>query len=290
MMTPEQYPTRVRDSFPPGVPCWIDTERADPEAAAHFYGGLFDWQFAQRGKPDTHASYLVATLHGRDVAAIGGTRPGRSPSPMWNTYIGVASADAAVARVRDNGGTVISEPFALFSAGRIAVCADPSGATFRVWQSADMKGAQAVNEPGSWNFSELNTDDPEGARRFYGPVFGWEFDEVDLGPTTGIMVRLPGYADFLEQFDPGIRKRHSDFGAPPGYSDCVAWIMPVADGASPYWSVTFSVDDTDAVAARARDLGGTVLVEPHDIPPVRSAVIRDPHGAVFTANSFDPGS
>ena len=78
-----------------------------------------------------------------------------------------------------------------------------------------MKGAGAVNAPGSWNFSELNTDDPEAARRFYGAVFGWEADEVDMGAMSGLMVRLPGYADFLEQFDPGIRQRHADFGAPP---------------------------------------------------------------------------
>ena len=104
------------------------------------------------------------------------------------------------------------------------------------------------------------------------------------------MVRLPGYADFLEQFDPGIRQRHADFGAPPGFSECIAWILPLReDNASPHWSVTFAVDDTDAVAARARELGATLLVEPFDIPPVRSAVIRDPQGAVFTANSFNPG-
>ena len=42
--------------------------------------------------------------------------------------------------------------------------------------------------------------------------------------------------------------------------------------------MTFTVDDTDAVAARSRELGGSVLTEPYDIPPVRSAVIRDPQG------------
>ena len=94
------------------------------------------------------------------------------------------------------------------------------------------------------------------------------------------MVRLPGYADFLEQFDPGIRQRHADFGAPPGFSECIAWILPLrGEDANPHWSVTFAVDDTDAVAARARELGAIVLVmEPFDIPPVRSAVIRDPAG------------
>ena len=176
------------------------------------------------------------------------------------------------------------------SAGRMAMCVDPSGAAFRLWQPDTLKGAQAVNAPGTWNFSELNTDDPEIAIRFYGAVFGWEADEVDFGSTTSIMIRLPGYADFLERYDPGIRQRHADFGAPSGFSECIAWILPLGgDDASPHWSVTFTVDDTDAVAARSRELGGTVMIEPYDIPPVQSAVIRDPQGAVFTANSFKPG-
>ena len=93
-----------------------------------------------------------------------------------------------------------------------------------------------------------------------------------FGSTTSTMVRLPGYADFLEKFDPGIRQRHAVFGAPPGFSECIAWIQPLAGGdATPHWSVTFTVDDTDGIAARSRELGGTVLVEPYDIPPVRSS-------------------
>lgn len=289
MTTSEKQPVREREGFPPGVPCWIDTEQPDPEAAAAFYGGLFGWRLTERLPANAGLRYLVGTLNGEDVAAIGSTPPSSPPNPAWNTYIGVASADEAVARVRHAGGTVTT-PLDLSTAGRMAVCTDPSGAIFRLWEPRALKGAQVVNAPGSWNFSELNTNDPEGAKRFYGAVFGWEADEVDFGSITGIMVRLPGYADFLEQFDPGIRQRHADFGAPPGFSDCVAWILPLhGDDASPHWSVTFAVDDTDAVAARARELGGTLLIEPFDIPPVRSAVIRDPQGAVFTANSFNPG-
>jgi hypothetical protein len=104
------------------------------------------------------------------------------------------------------------------------------------------------------------------------------------------MVRLPGYADFLEQYDPGIRQRHADFGAPPGFSECVAWFLPLpADESAARWNVTFTVSDTDGIAARARELGGTVVVEPFDIAPVRSAVLRDPGGARFTVNAFNPG-
>ena len=68
-----------------------------------------------------------------------------------------------------------------------------------------------------------------------------------------------------------------------------AWILPLQPGASPHWSVSFAVADADAVAAAARDLGGSVVVEPFDIPPVRSTVIDDPAGARFTAIVFKPG-
>ena len=289
MTTSEAQPVPQREGFPPGVPCWIDVNQPDPGAAAAFYGGLFGWQFKDLAPADD-ASYLIATLGGKEVAGIGSPPRSSPPDPAWNTYIGVASVDETVARVRKAGGTVIGEPSDLSTAGRLAMCTDPSGAAFRLWEPGTLKGAQSVNAPGTWNFSELNTDDPGGAIRFYGAVFGWEAGEVDFGSMTSIMVRLPGYADFLEQYDPGIRQRHADFGAPPGFSECIAWIQPPGrGGATPHWSVTFSVDDTDAVAARSRELGGTVLIEPYDIPPVRSAVIRDPQGAVFTANSFNPG-
>jgi hypothetical protein len=103
------------------------------------------------------------------------------------------------------------------------------------------------------------------------------------------MVRLPGYADFLERYNPGTKQRHIDFGAPPGFTDCVAWYLPLDDGEQPHWSVSFSTADADSTAARARELGGTVLVEPFDVPMGRGTVIRDPAGAVFTANAFNPG-
>jgi hypothetical protein len=50
-----------------------------------------------------------------------------------------------------------------------------------------------------------------------------------------------------------------------------------------HWMVYFSVDDTDASAAQVAALGGTVSVEPFDLPQVgRIAVLNDPQGAVFS--------
>ena len=276
-----------RDGFPAGVPAWIDTNQADPAAAAEFYAGLFGWRFENR-LPSESAAYLVATLDERLVAAVG-TADRSAPPPAWNTYIGVEDADATAGKVRDAGGSVLAEPMDVGDVGRAATCADPSGARFRIWQPGTLRGAQAVNAPGTWNFSLLNTRDVDGAKRFYGDVFGWEADEVDMGAIAGSMIRLPGYADFLEQFDPGIRQRHADFGAPPGFSECIGWMVPLEAGEDPHWGVTFSVADADAVTGAARSLGGSVLVEPFDLPMVRSADLSDPWGARFTVSAFNPG-
>ena len=266
----------------------IEIPADDPGRATHFYGELFGWTFDDVASHGADGSYLVARLDGRRAAAIGTTRAGISSDASWNTYVATNDADATAALVGEAGGTVVAGPMELFDIGRVAMCTDPARAAFGLWQPRAIGGADVVNAPGSWNFSELNTADADEATPFYGRVFGWEADEVDMGGAPATMVRLPGYADFLEQFDPGIRQRHADFGAPPGFSDCVAWIQPLGEGGTPHWSVTFAVADSDAIAARARELGGTVEAEPFDAGPVRSAVIRDPLGARFAASAFNP--
>jgi predicted enzyme related to lactoylglutathione lyase len=278
-----------RNGFPPGVPAWIDTAQPDVDGALAFYGGLFGWTFDERGASDPDGRYVVASLDGKTVAAIAAVGAGHPPTPGWSTYVTVDDADETADRVRAGGGTVLVEPGDRFDVARVALCADPEGATFGLWQPRTIRGAESVNAPGTWNFSELNTADSTAAARFYGSVFDWETSEVDMGAMSGTMVRMPGYADFLEAINPGTKQRHVDFGAPPGFTECVAWFLPLSEGASPHWSLTFSVADADSVAARAAELGGSVLVEPFDLPMVRSTVIRDPAGAVFTANAFNPG-
>jgi uncharacterized protein len=283
-----------RDGYPAGVPCWVDTGQPDPEAAVKFYGGLFGWEFEDRMPADSPQRYFVGQLRGRDVAGIGSQPDQAPPTPVWNTYVWVDSADEAAAKVKAAGGKALMEPFDVPGAGRMGVFSDPSGAEFCVWQAKGAKGAQLVNEPGTWNFSELNTRDPEGAKAFYGTVFGWEADTIDLGEGETAMWRLPGYGDYLEQRDPDLRRRMAADGAPEGFEDTVAWLVPMTSDQSPedvppHWSITFAVDDTDAVADAAAKLGGKVIVPPFDAPFVRMAVLSDPQGAVFTASKYVPG-
>ena len=275
------------DRYIPGVPCWVDTSQPDPAAAAEFYAGLFGWELDDRMPPDAPGAYFMARLSGRDVAAIGSVPEGAPPMATWNTYIWVDSADETADKVRAAGGTVLTEPFDIFDAGRMAVCADPEGAVFCLWQPREHRGATVVNEPGSLNFNDLRTRDPEGAKAFYGAVFGWE--TIALG--AGEMWALPAYGDFLEARTPGMRARMADVGAPAGFENAVASLIPISadePDTPAHWGVTFAVADADEIAARAAELGGTVLVAPFDAPWVRMTVIADPQGATFTASKFVP--
>jgi uncharacterized protein len=249
-----------RDDYPPGVPCWVDNLVPDPAGAMAFYGDLLGWEFDGPGPGD----YYVAKLRGRDVAGVGQAPPGVSPG--WNTYVSVASVDD-IARAADR---VLVEPFDVLPAGRLAALADLSGAVIGVWEAADRLGCQLVNEASAYAMSALHTPEPEAAARFYRDAFGWEVDEFAPGVS---LFRLPGYV-----------------GGEPGQPvplDVVA-VMARDDGPA-RWSVDFWVGDADAVAARAPELGGGVVVAPFDSIPTRQAVIAGPEGAVFSVTTA-PGA
>jgi predicted enzyme related to lactoylglutathione lyase len=159
---------------------------------------------------------------------------------------------------------------------------DPEGAEFRLWQARRRLGAQVANQPGSWNFSDLHTADPGAATRFYEEAFGWQVD--DLG--FAMMIRRPGYGEHLEAtVDPGIRERQSGLAAPPGFADAIAWIAATAPDEPPHWHVSFTVADRDQAVVDAQRLGAQILGQA-DTEWTRTALIRDPQGAEFTASQF----
>jgi predicted enzyme related to lactoylglutathione lyase len=278
----------TRETYPAGVPCWVDTAQPDVDAATDFYGGLFGWDFEERTPPGSDTRYLVARIRGLAVAGIG-TKDNESPT-AWNTYVAVESADASVGKVNAAGGSVVAEPFDVGDDGRMAVAADRSGAVFCIWEARDFAGAQLVNEPGTWSFNELNTRDRDAAIAFYGEVFGWETAPEDDGMSFW---RRPGYGKFLDEINPGTLARAEEMGAPEGFPDAVGWLVTMGDDrfppdVPPHWSTSFAVADADTTAARARELGGEVLMQPMDAPWVRFTILRDPQGATFTASQFVP--
>jgi uncharacterized protein len=268
-------------TYPEGVSSWVDVEVPDLEVAQAFYGGLFGWEFENAAPEGSPVPYVVARLDGRDVAGLAEYAGGES---AWNTYVAADDVDAAAARVTAAGGLVEHGPADAGSHGRYAACRDPFGVRFRLWQAGDRLGAQLVNAPGTWTFSDLHAADPAAATAFYTSVFGWSVD--DLGFAS--MIRRPGYGDHLAATsDPGIHERQAGVSAPPGFADAIGWLAPAQPDEQPHWHVSFAVADRDATAADAERLGGTVLGS-SDTDWTREALVRDPAGAVFTASQFTP--
>jgi predicted enzyme related to lactoylglutathione lyase len=259
-----------RDTYPAGVPCWVETLQRDRRAAHAFYSSLFGWQIVVSDEDE----YAVARLRGSDVAGIGSLPDlGSGLAPAWVTHIRVESADATAERTTTAGGAVLDGPFDAPPAGRLAVLADPTGALFCAWQADIREGAELVNEPSAWAMSALQTTEPARAAEFYRAVFGWEAESY--GPVQ--LLRLPGYVG----------------GTPeqPVPRDLVAVMAPLDDpSARSRWDVDFWVQDTEVTAGHAVELGGRLVVPPHDRPPFRSAVLADPGGAAFSISQLVAGS
>jgi len=150
----------VNRTYPHGVPCWIDTEQRDVEAATAFYGGIFGWTFEDAMPPGAPDRYLIARLDGKDVCAIAG--PGKDAA-AWRTYIAVDDADVAMDQLVSAGATVRSAPVDAGEGGRGAVLTDPDGIELRLWQAKRRLGAQVVISRGlgiSAIFTRLTPEPP----------------------------------------------------------------------------------------------------------------------------------
>jgi uncharacterized protein len=118
---------------------------------------------------------------------------------------------------------------------------------------------------GAFSWSELMTTDLTGAEAFYGELFGWTLTE---GPVEDIEYKV---------ISAGGQQIGGLMTMPEGTES-----MP------PNWGTYVTVDDVDAIALKTEELGGKVLMPPHDVPTVgRMVVIQDPQGAVISAISYN---
>jgi predicted enzyme related to lactoylglutathione lyase len=254
-----------RTQYTPGTFSWVDLGTTDQEGAKRFYGELFGWEYTDSPIGDDQV-YSMASLGGRHVAAIAPQPPAQREAgagPVWNSYITVQSADDAMAEARELGAHIHAPAFDVFDAGRMGVVQDPHGAYFLVWEPRNHPGAGLVNAPGALSWNELATPDVEGAAEFYSKQFGWSTEAMEGGSPYLVVMNRDGRANG------GIRK--------------------AASTEPSYWLAYFGADDLDGTLARARDLGGTQLIDPMDAGPGRVVALQDPQGAVFAlyAGQFD---
>ncbi|MFC9502560.1 VOC family protein [Streptomyces sp. NPDC057002] len=124
----------------PGSLSWTELYTSDAAAAQEFYGGLFDWRFSDMPLPGGGGTYTLITPAGLPEERMhGGLMEVGKPDlslangrPYWHPVFAVDDCDAAVAKVRENGGTVQMGPEDAEGVGRLAVCLDPANADFVV--------------------------------------------------------------------------------------------------------------------------------------------------------------
>ena len=119
-----------------------------------------------------------------------------------------------------------------------------------------------THAPGSFCWFELATTDQHAAKQFYQSVFGWTVHDQAMGPDeTYSLFRIDG-TDVAAGYT--MRREQMDQGVPPN------------------WMIYVLVSNADESAARARQLGATIIVEPFDVMDSgRMSVIQDPTGAMF---------
>lgn len=253
----------VMTKYEHGVFNWVDLSAKDMRAANDWYGELFGWTADVQ---DTHGGppYSLCALGEKSVAGMGQLSPEMQAAgvpPTWNTYIAVDDAAATAAKVTEHGGQVVMPVMDVMNAGKMAVFADPQGVTFCIWQADQHIGAERVNEPGSFSWTELVTPDIEAARAFYGQVFGWTLKATDFGGMTYHLIQV-GDRDIG--------------GVVPLDGE------PGQEGLVPHFMVYFTVENAEASMKKVKATGGTVLVPPTTIPVGTFSVVADPQGAVFT--------
>jgi uncharacterized protein len=122
---------------------------------------------------------------------------------------------------------------------------------------------------GTPSWIELSTPDLDGAKQFYGEIFGWDFYGGN-----------PEYGYYTQAFLKGQR---------------VAGIRPIQENSnfSTMWNTYLATDDADAIAKKAVEEGGTILMEPMNVGDIgRMLLVRDPIGALvgFLQTGSDGGT
>ncbi|WP_231336312.1 VOC family protein [Actinomadura graeca] len=234
-------------------PAWLVLASSEPSAAASFYRAFLDWSFEDGGAGGLRVARPGGEAFG-EILDAGGAPVAGAPADHWTVCFGVAALDPALEAVAPWAPRV-ARPVDLD--GRPgAMVTDPRGAVFGLVES-DPGQVRPQRCP---YHCELATDDLPLAERFYSAVLGAgirpvEDDIFDFrGLSTPDGLSLGGMLD-VREFHPS----------------------PIA----PHWVPYFYVEDVDAEAMRAVELGGLMRIPPDTSPFDRYALLTDPSGTLF---------
>ncbi len=231
---------------------WHEIHARDVEVAKGFYGELFGW--TSRAVEMGPGTYTMFAAGGVDV---GGAVKLDQGAPHWLSYCSTPDVDAATARAKARGATVIAPPTDYPTVGRFSIISHQHGGVIAPFcgekEQPESKEAPAL---GTFCWNELVTQDQAAALALHKDVFGWTQEDKDMGPM--------GTYNILKR---------GDIQA--------GGVMKAMDPRAPsMWLGYVLVESVDKSFERAKKLGGKALVPPGDIPQIgRFAVVTDPEGA-----------
>jgi uncharacterized protein len=242
---------------------WHDMVSQDKEKAVEFYTALFGWELEDFDMGDRG----VYTMWKADNQTMGGF--GQAPSAdvpaHWAGFVQVENIEETVARVEQNGGTLLHDIIDIPEVGKAVPFTDPAGGVVQAFQALKPFSVAPDYRPPElsvcWN--ELVSHDPVASQAFYTEVFGWKAVKEDMGgfEYTLFMVDEMQVAGLMQ--------------APPEHKGPTVWLSHVY------------VDNLATTKEKAISLGATILMEPQTMPGIGSFfLLRDPFGAFIYA--FEP--
>ncbi len=243
---------------------WYELMTPDVPAAKRFYSEVVGW--TAEDMPSQGMTYAVFSADGAGVGgamALLDEHMAQGIPPNWTAYVAVDDCDAATAKAKALGGSVMRAPADIPGIGRFAIIADPHGAVIAIMKPAPQPSQRPRaprGTPGHGSWHELLAGDATTDIPFYQALFGWhETGRHEMGPMG--VYHLFGNQD----------------GQMGGMMTKPAQI-PVA-----CWNYYFEVDDINAAAERVKKAGGTVRMGPMEVPDGSFIVqAADPQGAVFS--------
>jgi uncharacterized protein len=239
---------------------WYELLTTDVPSAAAFYAAVIGWAVKDASSPELAYTLLTAG----DAPVVGlmnlpeeGVRMGARP--RWLGYVAVDDMDARIAQIRRLGGAILVAPTDS-NIGRIAVVADPQGATFALVTGLTYGQSRpdGSDQPGRVGWHELLAEDRSTVFPFYGDLLGWQIPSAGSDPASPYEV-------------------FSSAGQAIG-----GMLTKLPSVSHACWLHYFNVDDVGAAARRVDAGGGRVLQGPIELPD-DCWIVRcvDPQGALF---------
>lgn len=258
---------------------WLNLMTTDPERTTGFYAETLGWKIKEDkigGQTTTTLSVGPETFGG--VMTLTSKTPTHGTTPHWLSFIQVTNVDTQTHRATELGGTVIIPPTTLQNFGRYSILTDPQGAKFALFEPTTTTGTGTTT---AWTTTTTTTGTPT-----MGKPCWFELTTTNHDTAFAFYREVAGFVPD-QQNDFGEAGTYLTFKTPGPTSNTIGgmWSNTKGNTTPPNWMPYFAVDNLEQTLQRVRNLGGTVLNGPTQVPDgTFVAQCTDPTGTVFGLN------